>query len=96
MSSATSTWSPRRAPWPDAADPDWRDPSARILAIDPAGFLGAEAAQHLQRAEALFEGITGQGARLPGQRRFEARAKSLAHGVDIPRALYDDIQALRP
>ena len=67
-----------------------------ILAIDPAGFLGAEAAQHLQRAEALFEGITSQGARLPSQRRFEARAKSLANGVEIPRALYEDIQALRP
>lgn len=67
-----------------------------VLAIDPAGFLGEAAAQHLQRAEALFEGITGQGARLPSQRRFEARAVSLRDGVTIPRALYDDIQALRP
>ena len=66
-----------------------------ILAINPAGFLGGEAAEHLQRAEALFEGITSQGARLPSQRRFEARARSLAHGVDVPRALYDDIEALR-
>lgn len=66
-----------------------------ILAIDPRGFLGEAAAEHLRRAEALFDGITSQGARLPSQRRFEARAASLAHGVDIPRALYDDILALR-
>lgn len=65
-----------------------------VIAIDPAGFLGAEAAAHMQRAEALFEGITGQGARLPSQRRFAARAKSLAEGVEIPRALYEDLRRL--
>ena len=65
-----------------------------ILAIDPAGFLGTAAADHIARAEALFEGITGQGARLPSQRRFEARARSLAHGVCVPRALYEDLRTL--
>jgi delta1-piperideine-2-carboxylate reductase len=65
-----------------------------ILAIDPAGFLGSEAAQHVARAEALFDGITGQGARLPSQRRYEARARSLTDGVQLPRQLYDDLHKL--
>ncbi len=65
-----------------------------ILAFDPAVFLGADAAQHILRAEKMFDAIVGQGARLPSQRRYEARARSLAEGVRIPRALYDDLQAL--
>ncbi|WP_243444789.1 Ldh family oxidoreductase [Sphingosinicella humi] len=65
-----------------------------IIAIDPAGFLGSAAAEHLARAEHLFEGITAQGARLPSQRRYEARTRSLQEGVLIPARLLDDIQAL--
>lgn len=65
-----------------------------VIAIDPAGFLGGEAAQHIARAENLFDAIVGQGARLPSQRRFEARTRSLAEGVRIPRKLYDDVRAL--
>nr|WP_253201404.1 Ldh family oxidoreductase [Sphingomonas quercus] len=65
-----------------------------ILAIDPAGFLGAEAASHIARAEALFDNITSQGARLPSERRFAARARSIADGVRVPHALYADLQRL--
>jgi LDH2 family malate/lactate/ureidoglycolate dehydrogenase len=65
-----------------------------IIAIDPVGFLGGEAGQHIGRAEALFDAIVGQGARLPSQRRFEARKRSLAEGVSVPRKLYDDVRAL--
>ena len=66
-----------------------------IIAIDPATFLGAAVADSLQRAEALFDGITGQGARLPSQRRFEARARTLAAGtVRIPHALHADLLGL--
>ena len=65
-----------------------------IVAIDPAGFLGSDAGQHLQRAEALFDAVVGQGARLPSQRRFEARERSLKHGVRVPRKLYQDVLAL--
>jgi LDH2 family malate/lactate/ureidoglycolate dehydrogenase len=65
-----------------------------IIAIDPAGFLGAMAKDHLQRAEALFENMVGQGARLPGARRHAARAKSEVEGVRIPAALHADIMAL--
>lgn len=62
-----------------------------IIAIDPAGFLGAATAEHLARAERIFDGILGQGARLPSRRRYEARARSLANGVTVSRKLYDDI-----
>lgn len=65
-----------------------------IVAIDPAGFLGDAAAEHLTRAEALFAAIEAQGARLPSSRRYAARARSLAEGVVIPGALYADIVAL--
>lgn len=64
-----------------------------IIAIDPRSFLGAAAAEHLVRAEQIFDGITGQGARLPSVRRYEARARSLANGVRVSKKLYDDILA---
>ncbi|MDD0974158.1 Ldh family oxidoreductase [Pseudomonas fontis] len=65
-----------------------------LIALDPRRFLGAATDQHLARAETLFESIEGQGARLPSQRRFEARARSLEEGVQIPEALYHDLKAL--
>ena len=64
-----------------------------IIALDPASFLGAAVAENLSRAEHLFDAIVGQGARLPSQRRYEARERSLKNGVDIPKALYDDLKA---
>ncbi len=65
-----------------------------IIALDPRRFLGDSAEEHLARAEALFQAIEGQGARLPSQRRYEARARSLVEGVQIPEALYNDLKAL--
>lgn len=65
-----------------------------IVAIDPAGFLGDQVEAHLARAERLFAAIEGQGARLPSQRRYAARAQSKAHGVFIPAQLLADIDAL--
>jgi delta1-piperideine-2-carboxylate reductase len=65
-----------------------------IIAIDPAGFLGDEAVTHMQRAEALFAGIEGQGARLPSQRRFAARKRTPVDGCRIPRALHAELVAL--
>jgi LDH2 family malate/lactate/ureidoglycolate dehydrogenase len=67
-----------------------------ILAFDPKVFLGADATQHVARAETMFGSIVGQGARLPSQRRYEARERSKVNGVRIPKALYDDLQALLP
>lgn len=62
-----------------------------IVAIDPAGFLGAGVHDHLRRAEAMFEAIEAQGARLPGSRRLVARARSDAEGLRIPARLHQDI-----
>ena len=67
-----------------------------IIALDPRRFLGDAAEQHLARAETMFASIQGQGARLPSQRRYQARARSAEQGVEIPRALYDDLKALIP
>ncbi|MFD1952160.1 Ldh family oxidoreductase [Sphingomonas arantia] len=67
-----------------------------IIAIDPAGFLGDAAAEHLGRAEAMFAAIEAQGARLPSQRRYAARERSLAEGVVVPGALHREILALIP
>lgn len=65
-----------------------------VVAIDPAGFLGASVQDHLARAEAMFEAIETQGARLPGSRRHAARAVSDAEGLRIPAQLHADIMAL--
>ena len=67
-----------------------------IVAFDPQRFGGdaAGVSAGQRSAEAMFAAITGQGARLPSQRRFAARAASLANGITIPRALYDEILAL--
>lgn len=66
-----------------------------IIAFDPSTFLGAGADRHRQRAEHLFDAITGQGARLPSERRYAARARNLKSGtVTIPRKLHEDILAL--
>lgn len=65
-----------------------------VLAFDPSFFSASAPGADQARAEHLFEAITSQGARLPSQRRFEARARSIARGVSIPRALHEDILAL--
>jgi len=65
-----------------------------LLAFDPKVFLGDRASEYLQRAEGLFEAITSQGARLPSQRRYAARAMSDEVGVTVPRALYEDLLKL--
>lgn len=67
-----------------------------IVAFDPQRFA-ADAAGRLagdQAAEAMFASITGQGARLPSQRRFAARAASRTQGVRVPRTLYGEVLAL--
>lgn len=65
-----------------------------LIALDPKVFLGDSLDIGRQSAELLFESITEQGARLPSQRRFEARARSLANGVQVPAALLAEINAL--
>lgn len=65
-----------------------------VIAFDPERFLGAGSTAHLDRAEQLFAAMTQPGARLPSERRYEARTRSLANGVTIPRKLIEDIDAL--
>ncbi|MCL5426440.1 MAG: Ldh family oxidoreductase [Gammaproteobacteria bacterium] len=65
-----------------------------IIAFSPEVFLGEHAALYLKHAEVLFEAILGQGARLPSQRRFEARKRSQANGITFPKTLYDELKAL--
>ncbi len=64
-----------------------------VLAFCPKR-MGLNAEASSQAAETLFATIAGQGARLPSQRRFEARARSLKDGVQVPKALMDRIDAL--
>ena len=65
-----------------------------ILAFDPSR-MGHQPLDSLQSmAEDLFSSITDQGARLPSQRRYEARERNLASGIPVPRALHEEILAL--
>jgi delta1-piperideine-2-carboxylate reductase len=65
-----------------------------VIAMDPRRFLGDDYQAGLARAETLFDAVTEQGARLPSQRRFDARRRSERDGVHIPAALYRDVMAL--
>lgn len=65
-----------------------------ILAFSPEAFLGKEAGKHMHHAESLFEEIINQGARLPSQRRYAARERSLADGIRIPESLYKELKLL--
>ena len=55
-----------------------------ILAFSPRRFAAGRPGDPFARAEALLEAIAGQGARLPSQRRYAARAASLAQGIAVP------------
>jgi LDH2 family malate/lactate/ureidoglycolate dehydrogenase len=68
-----------------------------LIALDPASCVGPdERAQQLERAEQLFSHILAQdGTRLPGERRHAERQRTPVEGVDVARAVYDDVIALR-
>jgi delta1-piperideine-2-carboxylate reductase len=65
-----------------------------ILAFSPERLLGLDKEAAFERAEGLFRQITEQGARLPSQRRFEARLRSQRDGVKITRIQHDLLQGL--
>ncbi|RNJ41526.1 oxidoreductase [Mesorhizobium erdmanii] len=54
-----------------------------VIAFSPQAFSAGRPGNPLGRAEALFEAIVGQGARLPSQRRFLARAASERDGISL-------------
>lgn len=61
-----------------------------ILAFDPVRFARGGSVDPFARAETLFEAITDQGARLPSQRRYAARASADKDGI----ALRDEDMAM--
>ena len=54
-----------------------------IVAFSPEAFAAGRPGNPLARAEMLFEAIVGQGARLPSQRRFAARARAEKDGIPL-------------
>ena len=67
---------------------------ALLIAIDPSRLLGDDDSKRQDRADQIFDAVTGQGARLLSPRRFDARVHSERDGVRIPPALYGDVMAL--
>ena len=65
-----------------------------IIAFDPKLLGGGIGTDNYASAEALFAAFVDQGARLPSQRRYEARQRSMKDGVRVPWELYDRIQSL--
>ena len=57
-----------------------------ILAFDPARFAAGRTGDPFARGEALIEAIASQGARLPSERRYAARQRSLAEGIALGAA----------
>lgn len=66
-----------------------------ILAFSPERFAAHRPGDPFARAEALLDAIVGQGARLPSQRRFTARRKSLAEGITLSAAEMEELERLR-
>ncbi len=64
-----------------------------IIAFNPALFGDAP---QTEAAEAVLAAIRDQGARLPGDRRYGARAQAAQKGIGLPRALYARILSLMP
>jgi len=57
-----------------------------ILAFSPERFAAGRPGDPFARAETLFDAVLGQGARLPSQRRFDARARAEAEGIALSEA----------
>lgn len=66
-----------------------------VLAFSPDRFAAGRPGNPMARAEALFEAILGQGARLPGQRRFTARARAERKGIVLNAAEMAQLAHLR-
>ncbi|NIR30009.1 MAG: Ldh family oxidoreductase [Gammaproteobacteria bacterium] len=68
-----------------------------MIAIDPGRCVGdGDRSAQLAHAERLFSRILEQeGTRLPGDRRYAARRRTISEGVTVPRALYDELQSLK-
>jgi delta1-piperideine-2-carboxylate reductase len=65
-----------------------------IIAFSPEAFAAGRPGNPFDRAEVLFDAILGQGARLPSQRRFAARAKSEVDGITLTAAEMEQLERL--
>jgi delta1-piperideine-2-carboxylate reductase len=65
-----------------------------VIALDPAILGRGQLAANMNGAEAMLDAISGQGARLPSERRFKARARSQQEGVWVNRKLYEEVKNL--
>jgi LDH2 family malate/lactate/ureidoglycolate dehydrogenase len=67
-----------------------------MIALDPARCVAhGDRQRQLAHAEQLFAKILAQeGTRLPSDRRYAARLRTLAQGITIPRALDEELQRL--
>ena len=65
-----------------------------IIAFSSAAFSKGRPGNALVRAELLFDAILGQGARLPSQRRFLARARSESEGIRLSFAEVEQLDRL--
>jgi len=64
-----------------------------IIALDPAAFGDADGWQgHAERFFAELESF--EGTRLPGDRRYENRARTPEEGIDVPETLHRQIMSL--
>lgn len=59
---------------------------ALVLALDPATFAARSGRDPIAEGEKLLNGIAGQGARLPSQRRFVAREAAVQNGIQLSLA----------
>jgi delta1-piperideine-2-carboxylate reductase len=66
-----------------------------IIAIDPVRFIeNGNRIVQLEHGEMLFKKMLEQeGARLPSDRRYEARKRTAIEGVKVPRSLCESIEA---
>ena len=62
-----------------------------IIALDPAAFGAVDYASH---SRALLDAIRDQGARLPSQRRYAARASAASRGIPISAANLAKLQRM--
>lgn len=63
-----------------------------LIAIDPAGFSGTDT--FAGRIGDIVAAIEGDGARLPGTKRLQLRAKAAKSGVDVDAKLLAEVKAI--
>lgn len=68
---------------------------ALILAFDPARFAANTGRDPVAEGERLFSAFADQGARLPSQRRFTARAKAESEGIALTAAEMEQLDRLQ-